>query len=172
MSSEVWPSGWSGSRVVEVHKNKGSKHICDVYQGIHLDNRLSKGLKEILNDDIKPMYEARMPSCQIGAVSRRGTDFASHVVPTFIDYCKLLQLCTFILYMDWSKAFDKALRELVVGIPAECDSPTVLREIRPAGAPGVLAPGVRLRPRPSDAAVGRPRQGRAIRQKPPRQELA
>ena len=123
VSSEVWPSAWAGSRVVEVHKKKGSKHICDEYRGIHLDNHMSKGLKEILNDLIKPQYEAGMPASQFGAVSRRGTDFASHVVLTFIDRCKALQLCTFILYVDLSKAFDKALRELVLGIPLDCKVP-------------------------------------------------
>ncbi|CAK0793243.1 unnamed protein product, partial [Prorocentrum cordatum] len=107
VSSEVWPSAWAGSRVVEVHKRKGSKHICDGYRGIHLDSHMCKGLKEILNDQIKPQC----------------ADFASHVVLTFVDRSKALQLCTFILYVDLSKAFDKALRELVLGIPLDCKIP-------------------------------------------------
>ena len=121
---ELWPTGWSGSRVVEVHKKKGSKQDCDEYRGIHLDNHMGKGLKEVLNEEVRDLYEVGMPSCQYGAVRKRGTDFASHVVLSFLEYCKVCSLCAFVLYVDLSKAFDKAIRELVLGIQFDCTCPS------------------------------------------------
>ncbi|CAK0788322.1 unnamed protein product, partial [Prorocentrum cordatum] len=99
VDSEVWPTAWPGSRVVGVHKRKGPRNDCDEYRGIHLDSHLGKVLEDILNEDVKEPYEAGMPPSQYGAVSKRGTDFVS-------------------------RAFDRAIRELVLGIPHDCAYPS------------------------------------------------
>ena len=114
---------WSGSKVAKVHKKKGSKAVCDEYRGIHLDNHMAKGSKELLNDEIKPPYEENMPSSQYGAVVGRGTDLAAHVVISFIEYCACAKLCLLILYVDLTKAYDKSICELVLGIPHDVKCP-------------------------------------------------
>ena len=56
-----------------------------------------------------------MPVMQCGAVSHRGTDFAHHLVSTIIDYAAVADMSVFILFIDQVKAFDRIVREMVVG---------------------------------------------------------
>jgi cysteine synthase A len=50
------------------------------YRGILLADHVSKSFVSRSKDVVDPMYSDRMPSTQFGAVPRRGTDFASHIV--------------------------------------------------------------------------------------------
>ena len=78
--SERWPTRWTGGRMQEVFKNKGSRDVCDDYRGIVLEDHLAKGLKQHLSHSVVPFYNAAMPDCQHGAVGGRSTDFATHMV--------------------------------------------------------------------------------------------
>ncbi|CAK0854575.1 unnamed protein product, partial [Prorocentrum cordatum] len=95
--------------------------ICDEYRGINLDNHMSEAYKNALYDEVSDHYEQHMPPSQYGAVSGRGTDLAIRVELSFIDYCKLHGLSHFILWVDLSKAFDRVIRELVLGIPHDAE---------------------------------------------------
>ena len=70
-----------------------------------------------IKEELDEAYTSNMPSCQFGAVARGGTDFAHHFI--FAE----LSLSVFVLFVDLFKAFDKVLRELVMGFPqhARCD---------------------------------------------------
>ncbi|CAK0824114.1 unnamed protein product [Prorocentrum cordatum] len=52
------------------------------------------------------------------------TDHSSHAVLSFLDYCKIRHFCAFVLYVDLSEAFGRAIRELVLGIPHYCACPS------------------------------------------------
>ena len=52
---------------------------------------------------------------QFGAVQHRGTAMASLIVSAFLDMCTLMGLSCFVLFVDLSKAFDYAIREVVMG---------------------------------------------------------
>ena len=78
---------------------------------------------ELLSAHVDPIYNAEMPTEQFGATSGRGTDFASHIVRSFLEYCLLASLSYFILFVDLVKAFDRIVRELVLGIPAGVQDP-------------------------------------------------
>ena len=130
IDSEDWPVAWTGGKIVDVHKGKGPKNCCDEYRGILLENHLGKGLKEMLAEDVNPHYTKHMPDMQHGAVAGRGTDLASHIVASFLDYCRLGQKSCFVLYLDLVKAFDRVIREVVLGFPDNCDHPDgYLREL-------------------------------------------
>eukprot|EP00973_Karenia_brevis_P094808 12424279-Karenia_brevis.AAC.1 len=62
-----------------------------------------------------------MPGMQCGAVCHRGTDFAHHLVQTVMLYAKMASLSVFALFLDLVKAFDRIIRELVLGWPDNCD---------------------------------------------------
>ena len=56
-----------------------------------------------------------MPLSQHGAVKGRSTDVASHLVRSCASVAALLNLSIFILFVDLVKAFDKVIRQLVMG---------------------------------------------------------
>eukprot|EP00973_Karenia_brevis_P095956 12429960-Karenia_brevis.AAC.1 len=62
-----------------------------------------------------------MPDTQFGATAGGGTDFASHIVRSFLEYCLCASLSYFVLFVDLVKAFDRIIRELVLGIPGDVD---------------------------------------------------
>ena len=107
----------------EVFKNKGERDVCDDYRGIVLEDHLAKGLKQHLSHAVNPAYNAAMPDCQHGAVGGRSTDFATHLVREVIAYAAAAKLCLFILFIDLVKAFDRVIREITLGWPAEATDP-------------------------------------------------
>ena len=66
---------------------------------------------------IKPVYDARMPVVQMGAVSKRGIDFGTHMLTSFIESRTNDNDSIGICFVDFVKAFDRVLRELVMGWP-------------------------------------------------------
>ena len=120
---ERWPTRWTGGRMQEVFKNKGSRDVCDDYRGIVLEDHLAKGLKQHLSHSVVPLYNAAMPDCQHGAVGGRSTDFATHMVREVIAHAAAARLCIFVLFIDLVKAFDRVIREITLGWPAEAIDP-------------------------------------------------
>ena len=121
-------------------KKKGDIHDADAYRGILLADHAGKGFLAQIKEHIDPLYDRGMPASQYGAVARRGTDFANHIVQSFISGAALTSSCVFILFVDLVKAFDRALRELVFGMPPS-SKPNSCRAFRlhgdPAGGCGV-----------------------------------
>ena len=117
INEEQWPLDWSGGRIVDVHKRKGSKHDCDCSRGILLANHSGKALCRLLADHLRPTYDQHMPKDQYGAVSCLSTDLATHIVRSFFDYSLAAALSVFVLFVDLVKAFDRAIREIVFGFP-------------------------------------------------------
>ena len=58
-----------------------------------------------------------MPSSQHGCVKNKSTDLANHLVRTMIDHAAMHGLSVFVLFVDLEKAFDRVVRELVLGFP-------------------------------------------------------
>ena len=108
------PTQWRGGRICELLK-KGSTSVCDNFRGLLISDHFSKLFTAILDKYVDPFYNAAMPQTQCGAVAGRGTDFATHFLRSFIDICNLRTMSYAILYVDLSKAFDHAIREVVLG---------------------------------------------------------
>ena len=66
-------------------------------------------------------YMRNMPPSQHGAVAGKGTDLAHHYVLASLDLACNLALSIALLFVDWQKAFDKAIREIVFGWPHDLD---------------------------------------------------
>eukprot|EP00973_Karenia_brevis_P075162 10441243-Karenia_brevis.AAC.1 len=56
---------------------------------------------------------------QCGAVAHRGTDYASHLVLSMLAYAAATRASIFVLFLDLIKAFDRVVREVVMGMPEE-----------------------------------------------------
>jgi DNA-directed RNA polymerase subunit RPC12/RpoP len=121
---ERWPLAWTGGRIVDIYKRKGSPSDCDMSRGILLADHLSKGFCNLMAPYINPHYNKHMPTEQFGAVSGRGTDFATHIIRSFIEMCSMNASSYFILFVDLVKAFDRVVRELVMGWPAHVSDPS------------------------------------------------
>ena len=104
---------------------KGDIHDVDANRGLLLADHAGKGFLAQVKQHIDPLYNAGMPKSQYGAVPKRGTDFAHHILQSFIATSVLSSSSVFILFVDLIKAFDRALRELVFGMPpSSSTSPT------------------------------------------------
>eukprot|EP00973_Karenia_brevis_P020041 2750663-Karenia_brevis.AAC.1 len=69
----------------------------------------------MLKDHLEPQYLDHMPACQHGAVAGKGTEMASHVIHSIIDYAALHGRSVLVLFADLCTAFDKVIRQLLYG---------------------------------------------------------
>ena len=109
------PARWRGGKLKELWKRKGSSQICDQYRGLLLADHASKvftgTIKTRVQDDIVKSF----PKEQYGGTIGGGTLFAAMSTLLFIQYCIALNLSIAILFVDLSKAFDYAIREILLG---------------------------------------------------------
>ena len=117
-----WPLEWVGGVLIELFKGKGEKEIMDHYRGLLLQPHASKAACSILRSHITDKYDAHQPDMQCGATRGRGTDFASHFVAAAIEFASKASLCIAVVFLDLIKAFDRVLRELVLGLPSDVRS--------------------------------------------------
>ncbi|CAK0897979.1 unnamed protein product [Prorocentrum cordatum] len=114
-ASGQWPLEWQGGDIVSAWKRKGDIRSCDASRGLLLSDHAAKGLAGMVKQSVEPAYEQNVPQDQYGAVRRRGADFATHIVVTVAALAKAMNWSIFILFLDLVKAFDRVVRQLVVG---------------------------------------------------------
>ena len=114
--TERCPKEFQGVRGTELFKKSGPLK-CDDYRGILPANHLAKLVLHQFLKPFKPVYGARIPVVQVGAVSKRGTDFGTQMLTSFIESRTNDNDSIGICSVDLVKAFDRVLRELVMGWP-------------------------------------------------------
>ncbi|CAK0802742.1 unnamed protein product, partial [Prorocentrum cordatum] len=117
IDGERWPTSWTGGRMQNVYKKKGPREERDEPRGIVLEDHAAKGFQQHLSGLVTPMYNAHTPESQHGALAGRGTDLAAHLARSFCDYCTAQGLSCFVWFVDLVKAFDRVVREIVLGWP-------------------------------------------------------
>lgn len=110
-----WPVRWCGGRIAECRKRGNPSDLTDSYRGLLLADHVSKSFVGRLKIFVDPLYNAHMPAMQCGAVPGRGTDFAHHLTVLTIDYAAANNMSSFILFIGQIKAFDRVVREVVMG---------------------------------------------------------
>ena len=106
---------WKGGYISNLFKNKGDPAVCDNSRGLLVSDHAGKVLTQLLQDAVHPSYARAVGSQQFGAMPGRGTSLASHCVRSFLDACRLLRLSVCVILIDLSKAYDLAIRELLMG---------------------------------------------------------
>lgn len=96
-------------------KGKGDPSLPDSFRGILFADHLAKVITALLQEHISPTYAAAVGPAQHGAVKGRGTAQAPLLPRSFLGAASLLSLSVVCLFVDLSKAFDLAIREVVVG---------------------------------------------------------
>ena len=114
-ANAAWPSQWRGGRSQDLFKKKSETKEPDAYWNLLLADDASKGLTSMIKEAIDQPHSRNMPDCQYGAMPNRGTDMASHLVQSLIDYAALSSLSILVLFVDFIKAFDRVVRQLMYG---------------------------------------------------------
>ena len=70
---------------------------------------------------MQPQVQDNIPYTQYGGVAGGGTDIPNHTIRSLLQYAKLCSLSIFVLFLDLEKAFDKVIREIVMGWPQSPD---------------------------------------------------
>ena len=116
-SAAVWhyaPAQWRGGRIVDLFKGKGSPSDADNSRGLLISDHSGKVLTGLLRDHVDELCSRYVPNEQFGGAKKRCTTFATHLVRTFIDHCSIHSISCFVLFIDLSKAFDFAVREILL----------------------------------------------------------
>ena len=110
-----FPTQWRGGALVKLWKRKGDPACCDDYRGLLLADHFSKVCTGLLQSQATEKYHSFIPETQFGCARGRGTLQATAFTQFFLDACRLAELSLAILYVDLSKAFDFAIREVLLG---------------------------------------------------------
>ena len=114
---EAVPYQWKGGRLVDLYKKKGNPDDCGNSRGLLISDHLAKGFVGILKEGMQEKLDAANPSDQYGGRTGGGTDYATYVVKSMIDYARVASMSIFVLFIDLVAACDKVVRELVFGWP-------------------------------------------------------
>ena len=115
LAHDYIPVAWRGGKLVVLYKGKGSPQEVDSYRGLLVSSHVSKVLTSLLQEHLADAYVRQIGTCQFGAVARRGTSLAILALRCFLDMCALQGRSAFVLFVDLSKAFDYAIREVALG---------------------------------------------------------
>ena len=103
-----YPSTWNTSRLKMLFK-KGDTKKCDNYRGISIINSISKLYDYILCNRLNMWFVPDRE--QAGAQAKRGC--IEHIVSLrlLMDYCRRKKLLLYVVYVDFSKAYDRVPRK-------------------------------------------------------------
>eukprot|EP00973_Karenia_brevis_P017134 2353514-Karenia_brevis.AAC.1 len=90
---------------------------CNNSRGLLISDHAAKSFTTILKDGARDHYEQFVHEEQCGCIRGRGTEYATHLVRSFIDYCSIQGLSFFVLFLDLEKAFDRVIREFLIDLP-------------------------------------------------------
>ena len=109
------PTPWRGGRLARIYKRKGDSAVCDNSRGILLADHASKVATGLLQARLKDSNERYIGGDQQGCAQGRGTMLANLVARTFVDAALAREHSFALLFIDLTKAFDTAIREVLFG---------------------------------------------------------
>ena len=86
-------------------------------RGLLVSDHLAKSHIGILKDFVVQKFAEHMRPSQYGGVPGGSTDVPHHTISSSLNYSQIYRKSIFIIFLDLEKAFDKVLRELVLGYP-------------------------------------------------------
>ena len=106
---------WRGGKIKDLWKAKGTAKDCNNSRGLLLSDHSGKVLTGLLQADVDAAYHSYIGPDQHGCAAGHGTEFAVHMSRAFSEWCNMMGRSCFILFVDLTKAFDLAIRELLLG---------------------------------------------------------
>ena len=113
--SENWtfPVKWCYNKLIVLFK-KGARLICGNYRGISIGGTIGKLYAKILGNRLKQWMD--VDNCQAGGQERRGCVEHILALRLIIDYAIKEKEKLFVLFVDFSKAYDKVPRNTLFGV--------------------------------------------------------
>ena len=109
-------------------KRKGSPLECANSRCLLVADHIGKAFAGCVKEPLQPIVDANMADTQYGCTAGGGTDYPNHTVRSLLQYAKLLSLSVFILFLSLETAFDRVIREIVMGWPQHLDGALVSEE--------------------------------------------
>lgn len=111
----TYPVKWCYSKLVVLFK-KGARLMCGNYRGLSIGDTLGKLYGKILCNRLKSWIKPWIDKCQAGAQENRSCTEHILALRLLIDYAKKKIIKLFIVFVDFSKAYDKVPRNTLFEI--------------------------------------------------------
>jgi hypothetical protein len=108
------PEQWRHSTIKVLYKGKGDPKDVNKYRGIALENGPFKTLAKLINNRIKQPIDEILPETQFGFRSGRSTLMAVQIMLKDISQALENKAKFYVLFIDFTKAFDLIKRELII----------------------------------------------------------
>ena len=94
---------------------KGSPQVTDNWRGILVNSHIAKVVATKIYREVQSVYAGYVGCTQFGATPRMGTALAGHTLRLAMEIGKQRGWSCMLVFADLSKAFDKIVRESVLG---------------------------------------------------------
>ena len=111
LNSHRYPFSWSFTKLVTLFK-KGARDACSNYRGISLMDSLAKTYDKVLNRRLSLWFIPDRE--QAGCQKKRGCLEHLLTLRLLIDYAKAKRQKLYIIFIDFSKAYDRVPRDLMI----------------------------------------------------------
>jgi len=111
------PLQFKGGVIQDLLKANGFATECNNSRGILISDILGKGYRRGIRNRLSPFCESFSLDTQCGSLSHKGTDFASHLLNSFLDIAKLRKHSIVVLFVDVIAAFDSVIHSFLCDIP-------------------------------------------------------
>ena len=116
VSCGKWAPQLAGAWIANIFKKKGDEQEVDAWRGVQVGSQVAKVLTGWLQPYIAPQLRKFARPDQYAGPTQ-GTTIANHT----LRVAMLEKWSTAVVYLDLSKAFDMACREMVLGWPGLVD---------------------------------------------------
>jgi len=128
------PLQFKGGVIQDLLKANGFATECNNSRGILVSDVLGKGYRRGIRNRLAPFCESFSLDTQCGSLLHKGTDFASHLLNSFLDIAKLKKRSAIVLFIDVIAAFDSVIHSFLCDIPLTDEA--VLYLIKRLNLPG------------------------------------
>jgi hypothetical protein len=111
LSTGLYPAVWTKSKLITIYK-KGPRENCDNYRGISLMDSIGKLYDAILTNRLQQWMKPDRE--QAGAQKGRGCIEHLVTLRLLVDYAKSKKKKLYCVFVDFSKAYDRVPRNLIV----------------------------------------------------------
>ena len=120
-----YPTKWCYSKLIVLFK-KGLRLLCDNYRGIAIGDTFGNIYAKILCNRLKKWIWLKIEKCQAGGQEKR--DCIEHILGLrlLVDFAKKEKKKLFILFVDFSKAYDRVPRNTMFMILKKLGSGKVM----------------------------------------------
>ena len=115
------PIQFKGGVLMDLLKSAGFFLDCNASRGILISNVLGKTYRKIIHNRTMPYLESASLDTMCGGLLHRGCDFASHILNSTLDLCRMRKSSVLCLFVDVVAAFDSVMHSFIVDLELSDD---------------------------------------------------